>query len=61
MAKLSDFDEGPWILCPYDDRRVESCDFYHDVQLEVSGDFETPEQLKAYMNALFDKLNGETE
>lgn len=53
-------DNGPWTLC-YDRAGelsgVESDDFEHDVALRVTGDFEGPEQLKAYCEWLANKLN----
>jgi len=52
-------DRGPWkLLYRFDDLTgLVSEDFKHDATLIVSGDFETPEQYKAYCEWLAAKLN----
>lgn len=57
QSSLAYFDNGPWRICSYDPRRIESGDFMHDVQIEVYGDFISADQRKAYMQALCNKLN----
>lgn len=54
-------DTGPWRLFRDQSRvlGVISDDFEHDVSLQVSGDFETPEAREAYCKWLATKLNGD--
>lgn len=55
-------DRGPWQLMYRSDGElsgVESNDFKHDVGLKVTGDFDGPEQFKAYCEWLAAKLNAD--
>ena len=54
--EYGEHDEGPWMVSP-DGSIIESGDFTHDVQLEVTGDFYDKKQRKMYADNLAKKLN----
>lgn len=51
------WDKGPWRVL-HGGELIASDDFTHDVQLQLSGDFATPEQRLLYAKALASRLNG---
>ena len=52
-------ENGPWIIEDWGDGRLvlQSQDFTHDVALEVSGDFATPEQEREHAEEIARRLN----
>lgn len=58
-SEVASPDKGPWQVDEWSGGRVvlQSDDFEHDVALEISGDFGTPERKLAYAQALAAWMN----
>jgi len=52
-------ENGPWEVNEWKDDRLvlQSDDFTHDVALEISGDFTTPEEKREYAEEISRRLN----
>jgi hypothetical protein len=52
-------DRGPWLVNVWPGEKVvlQSDDFTHDVALEISGDFASHDEKRAYAKALADWMN----
>jgi hypothetical protein len=52
-------DRGPWMVTVWPGQKVvlQSDDFTHDVALEISGDFGSHDEKRAYAKALADWMN----